>query len=68
MSWPPPALDPAHPLWQFHLIEHYEGGSAILVRIHHCIGDGISLTSVVLSITDGGAGPPQPSHDAAHAR
>jgi WS/DGAT/MGAT family acyltransferase len=59
-------LDPAHPLWQFHLIEHYEGGSAILVRIHHCIGDGISLTSVVLSITDGGAGPPQPSHDAAH--
>ena len=21
-------LDPAHPLWQFHLVEHYEGGSA----------------------------------------
>jgi diacylglycerol O-acyltransferase len=59
-------LDPAHPLWQFHLVEHYEGGSAIVVRIHHCIGDGISLTSVVLSITDGGALPPQRSHDAAH--
>jgi diacylglycerol O-acyltransferase len=50
-------LDPAHPLWQFHLVEHYEGGSALLVRIHHCIGDGIALTSVVLSITDGGALP-----------
>jgi WS/DGAT/MGAT family acyltransferase len=51
------ALDPAHPLWQFHLIEHYEGGSAVLVRIHHCIGDGISLTSVVMSITDDGELP-----------
>ncbi len=59
-------LDPARPLWQFHLVEHYEGGSAIVVRIHHCIGDGIALTSVVLSITDGGALPPQRSHDAAH--
>ena len=57
-------LDPAHPLWQFHLVEHYEGGSALLVRIHHCIGDGIALTSVVLSITDGGALPPRRS--AAH--
>ena len=51
-------LDPAHPLWQFHLIEHYEGGSAVIVRIHHCIGDGIALVSVVNSITDGGTDPP----------
>ncbi len=50
-------LDAAHPLWQFHLVEDYEGGSAILVRIHHCIGDGISLTAVVMSITDDGALP-----------
>ena len=57
-------LDPAHPLWQFHLIEHYQGGSAVLVRIHHCIGDGIALTSVVMSITDGGEGPPQRREDA----
>ena len=53
------ALDPDHPLWQFHLIERYEGGSALLARIHHCIGDGISLISVMLSITDGGADPPK---------
>ena len=52
-------LDSAHPLWQFHLIEHYEGGSAVVVRIHHCIGDGIALTSVVMSITDGGTEPPR---------
>jgi WS/DGAT/MGAT family acyltransferase len=28
------------------------------VRIHHCIGDGIALISVALSITDGGSDPP----------
>jgi WS/DGAT/MGAT family acyltransferase len=53
------ALDPAHPLWTFHLIEDYEGGSAIIARIHHCIGDGIALISVTLSITDGGNEPPK---------
>ncbi len=52
-------LDPRHPLWQFHLVEHYEGGSALIARIHHCIGDGIALISVMLSITDGGSDPPR---------
>jgi WS/DGAT/MGAT family acyltransferase len=52
-------LDPAHPLWHFDLIEHYEGGSALIARIHHCIGDGIALISVMMSITDGGTDPPQ---------
>ena len=51
-------LDPARPLWQFHLIDGYEGGSALIARIHHCIGDGISLISVMQSITDGGSDPP----------
>jgi diacylglycerol O-acyltransferase / wax synthase len=52
-------LDAARPLWQFHLIEDYEGGSAMVARIHHCIGDGIALISVMMSITDGGTDPPQ---------
>ena len=47
-------LDPAHPLWQMHLIDHYEDGSALIVRIHHCIADGIALNSVLMSIADGG--------------
>jgi WS/DGAT/MGAT family acyltransferase len=51
-------LDPKRPLWQFHLIDGYEGGSALIVRIHHCIGDGIALISVALSNTDGGSDPP----------
>ena len=52
-------LDPARPLWQFHLVEDYEDGSAMVCRIHHCIGDGIALTAVMMSITDGGADPPR---------
>jgi len=52
-------LDHAHPLWQFSLIEHYDGGSALIARIHHCIGDGIALISVMMSITDGGTDPPK---------
>ena len=55
-------LDPLHPLWQFHLVEHYEGGCALIARIHHCIGDGIALISVMNSITDGGNDPPQRRH------
>jgi len=52
------ALDPHRPLWQFHLVQDYEGGSALIARVHHCIGDGIALMSVMMSITDGGADPP----------
>jgi diacylglycerol O-acyltransferase / wax synthase len=52
-------LEREHPLWQMHLVENYQGGSALLVRIHHCIGDGIALISVVMSLVDGGAPPPE---------
>jgi WS/DGAT/MGAT family acyltransferase len=45
-------LDPTKPLWQFHLIERYQGGSAIVARIHHCYADGIALVQVLLSLTD----------------
>lgn len=46
------------PLWQVHLVEGYEGGAAILARMHHCIADGIALTRVLLSLTD----EPAPSY------
>lgn len=45
-------LDPGKPLWCFDLIEEYGGGSAMVVRIHHCIADGIALVGVILSLTD----------------
>jgi diacylglycerol O-acyltransferase / wax synthase len=57
-------LDRRRPLWQFHLIENYalpdgSKGSAMMVRIHHCIADGIALISVTTSLVDGGLPPPE---------
>mgnify|MGYP003637590738 FL=1 len=46
------SLDLRHPLWQIHYIDNYDGGCALLIRIHHCIADGISLVRVLLSLTD----------------
>ncbi len=45
-------LDFTKPLWQFHLVEDYQGGSAVILRIHHCYADGIALIHVLLSLTD----------------
>lgn len=59
-------LDRAHPLWQFHLVENYKGGSAMMARIHHCIADGIALIHVTQSVMDDGVAPPAPEHHAAH--
>jgi WS/DGAT/MGAT family acyltransferase len=49
MSMP---LDDSKPLWHMELIEEFQGGSAVIVRIHHCIADGIALVQVLLSLTD----------------
>ena len=47
------------PRWQFHVIERYGRGSAVIVRIHHCYADGIALVRVMLSMTDAARdGPP----------
>ena len=45
-------LDPHRPLWQFHLVQRFNGGSAVIMRIHHCYADGIALIQVMLSMTD----------------
>lgn len=54
-------LDHSKPLWQAHFIERADGGAALLVRLHHCIGDGVALTALLLTLTDegGGATPPE---------
>ncbi|MEE4376070.1 MAG: wax ester/triacylglycerol synthase family O-acyltransferase [Candidatus Competibacteraceae bacterium] len=44
-------LDPSKPLWQYHLVDSYEGGSVVIIRIHHCYADGIALIQVLLSMT-----------------
>lgn len=53
-------IDLNKPLWQFHYIEKYHGGSALICRLHHCMADGVALVHVLLSLTD--AGSPQPEN------
>ncbi|HVS01310.1 MAG TPA: wax ester/triacylglycerol synthase family O-acyltransferase [Thermoanaerobaculia bacterium] len=49
MTTPLPA---DRPLWRFHLVRGYEGGSAVIGQLHHCIADGIALMLVLLTLTD----------------
>lgn len=34
------------PRWKFWLVPEAEGGAALLLRIHHCYGDGLSLLGI----------------------
>jgi WS/DGAT/MGAT family acyltransferase len=56
------SLDAYKPLWQMTVVQNYTDsgaggldsvtGSAVIVRIHHCIADGIALIGVMFSLTD----------------
>lgn len=43
------------PLWQVHHVEGYPGGSVLVARVHHAVGDGVALVKLLLSLTDDGA-------------
>lgn len=49
-------LDAARPMWQLHLLDGGGGAggaaSALMLRIHHCYGDGFALLHVVAAMTD----------------
>ena len=45
-------LDLSEPPWRFFVIEDYPGGSAVVNRVHHCIGDGYALMAVLLDMTE----------------
>ncbi len=53
-------LDLSRPLWQFHLIENYGDGCALICRLHHSIADGMALVHVLLSMTDTDPDAPWP--------
>jgi WS/DGAT/MGAT family acyltransferase len=46
-------LPRSQPLWDIFVFEDIQGGSALLVRLHHSIADGIALMKVLLTL----AGP-----------
>jgi WS/DGAT/MGAT family acyltransferase len=46
-------FNPGRPPWTFHIVENFNGRSAIIVRIHHAYADGVALVQVLLSLADG---------------
>lgn len=48
-------LDPEKPLWEVDVIDRGDGPSALLLRVHHCLGDGVALVRVLLGLADGPA-------------
>lgn len=59
-------LDRSKPLWHVWVVDGYEGGGAMVTRMHHCIADGIALARVMLSLTDPAPDRPAPSIAAHH--
>jgi diacylglycerol O-acyltransferase / wax synthase len=45
-------LDRNRPLWHEYMVDGFGQGAALIVRMHHCIADGIALARVMLSMTD----------------
>jgi WS/DGAT/MGAT family acyltransferase len=45
-------FDASKPLWQILFVDNFQGGKAIILRVHHCYADGLALISVFNSITD----------------
>jgi diacylglycerol O-acyltransferase / wax synthase len=45
-------LDNNRPLWQATLVHNIEGCSALLMRVHHSLADGMSLMNLVSCLTD----------------
>lgn len=60
-------FDREHPLWSIHLV-----GADLVVRIHHCMADGIALVRVLLNMADGLGpaveAPPARPRSPSHAR
>lgn len=65
-GWP---LDRAHPLWQVWMLEgRADGRIAVLVKVHHCVADGVAANALLASIlsvdSDGAIGSPPSAAEA----
>jgi WS/DGAT/MGAT family acyltransferase len=45
-------LDRARPLWQVYVVDGVDGGGALVMRFHHCIGDGTAMMALAQEIYD----------------
>jgi hypothetical protein len=44
-------LDRTRPLWQLDLVDGVGEGSAIVMRVHHAVGDGVALVRLLLGVS-----------------
>ncbi len=51
-------LDHALPLWQTWVVDDVEGGSALIMRCHHCIADGTAMMILIQRLYDPAPGAP----------
>lgn len=54
----PPQLPAGSPLFRFDILRNASGNSAVVWRVDHCVGDGIGLMPVGLSLTTDKDGRP----------
>jgi WS/DGAT/MGAT family acyltransferase len=45
-------LDHSLPLWQAYVVDDVEGGSAAIIRCHHCMADGTAMMTVAQRLFD----------------
>ena len=45
-------LDRSRPLWQVYVVDGVDGGSALVMRFHHCIGDGTAMMALAQELYD----------------
>jgi len=62
-------LDRDRPLWQAWVVDDVDGGSAMILRIHHCMADGTATLEIGRALLDASPGrrgefepPPAASH------
>jgi hypothetical protein len=46
------------PLWQTWVVDDVEGGSALIMRCHHCIADGTAMMILIQKLYDPAPGAP----------
>lgn len=51
-------LDHELPLWQVHVVDGLEGEGALVMRFHHCLGDGTAMMALVDELFDLGPDAP----------
>ncbi|MFN8476072.1 MAG: wax ester/triacylglycerol synthase family O-acyltransferase [Anaerolineae bacterium] len=52
------SIDYERPLWQVHVVDNVDQGSAVVMRFHHCIADGTAMLAVSNRMFDTSADAP----------